>query len=208
VPVFQIYVHITLINSPLVQKSVFSSGIVNTTKAINAFTSSLAGCTSLEMSSSTNLVFPMLSLLLHPVLLHLSRPLFSLLFRFLHLLHLQLNLLQPHLLFGATYMSVNLVFHARTKHVEIDFHFVQDRVADKSLVVQFVPSSDWIADALTKPLVSRRFPQLCFELNVQSPPLILREGINETLTQDSQSQLESCAAQSNLDSCEKNSIPI
>lgn len=43
---------------------------------------------------------------------------------------------------GATYMSVNPVFHARAKHVEIDFHFVRDRAANKSLVVHFVPTSD------------------------------------------------------------------
>jgi hypothetical protein len=49
---------------------------------------------------------------------------------------------------GATYMSVNSVFHARTKHMEIDFHSVRDRVADKSLVVRFVPSSDQLADVL------------------------------------------------------------
>jgi hypothetical protein len=67
---------------------------------------------------------------------------------------------------GATYMAVNPVFHARTKHVEINFHFVRDHVADKSLVVCFVPSSDQIADVLTKPLVFAKFQQLCFKLNV------------------------------------------
>jgi EAL domain-containing protein (putative c-di-GMP-specific phosphodiesterase class I) len=95
---------------------------------------------------------------------------------------------------GATYMSVNSVFHARTKHVEIDVHFVRDRVADKSLEIRFIPSSDQLVDVLTKPLVSQRFQQLCFKLNVRSSPLILREGIKDTTGKDSQSNCESYAA--------------
>jgi histone deacetylase 1/2 len=43
---------------------------------------------------------------------------------------------------GATYLSTNLVFHARTKHIEIDYHFVRERVAQKLLHVHLIGTGD------------------------------------------------------------------
>jgi histone deacetylase 1/2 len=61
---------------------------------------------------------------------------------------------------GATYLSANPVFHARTKHIEIDFHFVREKVALGALHVRFIASADQIADVFAKPVtqvVLRRF---------------------------------------------------
>lgn len=71
---------------------------------------------------------------------------------------------------GATYLSANPVFHARTKHVEVDFHFVREKVAAKRLSVQFISTTDQIADVFTKPLSVHRFDILRSKLQVASRP--------------------------------------
>jgi hypothetical protein len=63
--------------------------------------------------------------------------------------------------------------------VEIDFHFVRDMVAKKTLNVQFICSKDQLADLLTKPISSSRFAQLRTKLNVLPIPLGLRGRVSD-----------------------------
>ena len=69
---------------------------------------------------------------------------------------------------GATFLTTNLVFHARTKHIEINFHFVREKVSAGSLKVRFISTQDQIADIFTKALGRETFERLNYGLNLLS----------------------------------------
>ncbi|WVZ87057.1 LOW QUALITY PROTEIN: hypothetical protein U9M48_033752 [Paspalum notatum var. saurae] len=67
---------------------------------------------------------------------------------------------------GAVYLSTNPVQHQRTKHVEIDLHFVRDRVAIGDVRVLHVPTTSQFADIFTKGLPSAVFSEFRSSLNI------------------------------------------
>jgi hypothetical protein len=69
---------------------------------------------------------------------------------------------------GGTYLSLNPVFHARTKHIEVDFHFVRERVTQKLLQIKFISSKDQLADIFTKQLPLPMFEGYRRNLNLLS----------------------------------------
>ncbi|CAH9137282.1 unnamed protein product [Cuscuta epithymum] len=69
---------------------------------------------------------------------------------------------------SAIYMSQNPVQHQRTKHIEMDIHFVRERVALGHVRVLHVPSRFQYADIFTKGLPRVLFEEFRSSLNVQS----------------------------------------
>ena len=53
---------------------------------------------------------------------------------------------------GAIALTKNPVFHNRSKHIDVQYHFMCKKVADRMLQIEFILSGDMIADALTKGL--------------------------------------------------------
>ena len=58
---------------------------------------------------------------------------------------------------SVVYLSTNSVQHQRTKHVEIDLHFVRERVALGQVRVLHVPTTSQYADVFTKGLPTSSF---------------------------------------------------
>jgi hypothetical protein len=79
---------------------------------------------------------------------------------------------------GATYLSANPVFHAKTKRIEVDYHFVKERVVRKQLHIQFISSDDQLGDGFTKTLPAAKLKKFRYNLNIGR--LQARGNVRET----------------------------
>lgn len=71
---------------------------------------------------------------------------------------------------GSLALSVNPVYHQRTKHIDIRHRFICEMVNAGVIRVQYVPSKDMLADGFTKPLPKDTHVNHCERIGLRLHP--------------------------------------
>ncbi len=58
---------------------------------------------------------------------------------------------------GAMALTRNPEFHARTKHIDIRYHYIREVESSGRITIHYVPTDKMAADSLTKPLTAVKF---------------------------------------------------
>lgn len=73
---------------------------------------------------------------------------------------------------GSLALAKNSVFHARSKHIDIQHHFIRDTIKSGEVEVQYLPTEYMVADVLTKSLPTEMFRKHARAMGVALPELL------------------------------------
>ena len=67
---------------------------------------------------------------------------------------------------SAIELAKNPIYHARTKHVDIRYYFVREKVENKEIELSYQPTATLLADSLTKTVSIQKIKDFKVELNL------------------------------------------
>ena len=65
-------------------------------------------------------------------------------------------------------LARNPVAHARTKHIDIHYHFIREGIQNGAIDLKYVATNAMVADILTKPLPKHRFEKLLHSFGMET----------------------------------------
>ncbi|KAH9140651.1 hypothetical protein LEN26_005264, partial [Aphanomyces euteiches] len=68
---------------------------------------------------------------------------------------------------GSIALAKNPQHHNRTKHIDIRYHFVREKVQDQDIALMYCPTQNMIADIFTKALPAVQFQRLRTKMGVK-----------------------------------------
>lgn len=68
---------------------------------------------------------------------------------------------------SAIKLAENPVFHARTKHIEIHYHFIREKVLKGEIKMEWIDTVEQVADAFTKSVSGPKLLKLCSDLGLR-----------------------------------------
>ncbi|XP_072401556.1 uncharacterized protein [Diabrotica undecimpunctata] len=68
---------------------------------------------------------------------------------------------------SAIKLSENQVYHKRTKHIHVKYHFIREKVANNDIQLKYMSTNEMVADMLTKSLNSKKLQLICQNLNLK-----------------------------------------
>jgi hypothetical protein len=97
---------------------------------------------------------------------------------------LQLEVLAPIVIYGDNQgcqaISQNRRTDARTKHIDIQYHFTRDKIEDATVLLKYCSTQEMVADSLTKPVDVRKFIWCREAMGIKDVVLRVNVGINPT----------------------------
>jgi len=92
---------------------------------------------------------------------------------------------------GAMSLASNPVFHAKTKHIEVDYHFIREKVHNIDILVRHISTHDHMENVFTKGHTTSRFMFLRYKLMVIPIPVSLQGNVKQKKITNIEDQEES-----------------